>query len=126
VYTHPGSTSGIFFHTKYAENGRPAFGYEAQINASRSGESKTGSLVGHSEVETASHRDNEWFSYYIKVEGKQVVVKVNDEIINEYSEPDGVEGPSRLHWGTIGLEATGEDSVVYFRNPMIRLLPDTE
>ena len=125
VYTRPGSTSGIFFHTKYAENGRPTFGYEAQINASRSGESKTGSLVGRSEVETASHRDDEWFTYSIKVDGNKVTVKVNDEIVNQFSEPDDEEGPRRLRWGTIGLEATGEDSLVYFRNPMIRLLPDS-
>ena len=69
-YTYPGSASGVYFHTRYKEEGPPTFGYEAQINASRAGESKTGSLVGASEVETAPHGDNEWFSYYIKVDGK--------------------------------------------------------
>ena len=124
VYTHPGSASGVYFHTHYEEEGPPAFGYEAQINASRAGESKTGSLVGASEVQTAPHGDNEWFSYYIKVDGKKVTVEVNGETVNEFTEPADVDGPASLHRGTIGLESVGSDSRVDFRNPMIRLLPD--
>ncbi len=124
VYTHPGSASGVYFHTHYEEDGAPAFGYEAQINASRDGESKTGSLVGASEVKTAPHGDNEWFSYYIKVDGKKVTVKVNGETVNEFTEPADVDGPASLRRGTIGLESVGSDSRVDFRNPMIRLLPD--
>ena len=124
VYTHPGSASGVYFHTKYEEDGPPAFGYEAQINASRAGESKTGSLVGASEVKTAPHEDNEWFSYLIKVDGKKVTVKVNGETVNEFIEPADVDGPASLRWGTIGLESVGPDSRVHFRNPMIRMLPD--
>lgn len=124
VFTHPGSASGVYFHTRYEEEGPPAFGYEAQINASRAGEGKTGSLVGAREVRTAAHEDNEWFSYYIKVDGKKVTVKVNGETVNEFTEPTDAGGPARLHRGTIGLEAVGSDSRVHFRNPMIRILPD--
>jgi len=126
VYTYPGSASGVYFHTRYKENGPPTFGYEAQINASRAGESKTGSLVGVSEIETAPHRDNEWFTYYIKVDGRNVTAKVNNETVNEFTEPADAAGPASLHRGTIGLESVGSDSRVYFRNPMIRLLPDQE
>ena len=124
VYTHPGSASGVYFHTHYEEDGRPAFGYEAQINASRDGESKTGSLVGASEVKTAAHGDNEWFSYYIKVDGNKITVKVNGETVNEFTEAADADGPASLRRGTIGLESVGSDSRVHFRNPMIRLLPD--
>ncbi len=124
VYTYPGSASGIYFHTRYEEDGPPASGYEAQINASRAGESKTGSLVGASDVDTAPHGDNEWFNYYIKVDGNKVTVKVNGQTVNEYTEPADVDGPASLHRGTIGLESVGPDSRVHFRNPMIRLLPD--
>jgi len=124
VYTHPGSASGIYFHTRYKEDGPPTYGYKAQINASRTGESKTGSLVGVRDVKTAPHGDNEWFSYYIKVSGKKVTVKVNGETVNEFTEPADVDGPASLHRGTIGLESVGSNSRVMFRNPMIRLLPD--
>ena len=124
VYTYPGSASGIYFHTHYEEEGPPGVGYEAQINASRAGESMTGSLVGASEVETAPHGDNEWFNYHIKVDGKNVTVNVNGETVNEFTEPADVDGPARLRRGTIALESVGADSRVYFRNPMVRLLPD--
>lgn len=124
VYTHSGSASGIYFHTRYEEDGRPAFGYEGQINASRPGESKTGSLVGVSEVNTTPHRDNEWFNYYIKVDGNKVTVKVNGKTVNEFTEPANARGPASLRHGTIGLESVGSDSRVQFRNAMIRLLPD--
>ena len=124
VYTYPGSAAGVYFHTRYKEEGPPSFGYEAQINASRAGESMTGSLVGASEVKNAPHGDNEWFSYYIKVDGKKVTVKVNGETVTEFTEPENADGPASLHRGTIALESVGSDSRVYFRNPMIRPLPD--
>ena len=84
----------------------------------------TGSLVGASEVETAPHGDNEWFSYHIKVDGKNVTVNVNGETVNEFTEPADADGPASLRRGTIALEGVGSDSRVYFRNPMVRLLPD--
>tara|TARA_B100001057_G_scaffold227214_1_gene227594 strand:- start:399 stop:1967 length:1569 start_codon:yes stop_codon:yes gene_type:complete len=124
VYTYPNSASGVYFHTRYKENGRPTYGYEAQINASKRGEAKTGSLVGVNEVKTAAHKDNEWFSYYIKVDGNKVTIKVNGEIVNEFTEPDDVIGPASLGRGTIAFEAIGSNSRVMLRNPMIRLLPD--
>lgn len=124
VYTYPGSASGVHFHTRYKEDGRPNFGYEAQINASRAGESKTGSLVGVSELETAPHDDNEWFTYHIRVDGRTVTIKVNGETVNTVTEPADAEGPATLNRGTIALESVGADSRVYFRNPMIRLWPD--
>lgn len=124
VYTEPGSASGIFFHTRYEEDGTPAYGYEAQINASRDGESKTGSLIGASEVQTAAHADEEWFTYHIKVDGNTVTTKVNGETVNEFVEPANAQGSGTLNRGTIGFESVGADSRVMFRNPMIRLLPD--
>lgn len=125
AYTYPGSASGVYFHTRFKEGGPPTFGYEAQINASRAGESKTGSLVGKSDVNSAAHGDNEWFSYHIKVDGKKITVKVNGEVVNEFTEPSDADGPGKLNRGTISLESVGADSRVYFRKPMIRLLPDT-
>ena len=124
VLTHPGSSSGIYFHTRYEEDGIPAFGYEAQINATRDAESKTGSLVGVNEVDSAAHSDNEWFSYYIKVDGDTVTIKVDGETVNEFTEPADADGPGSLGRGTIGLAAVGGDGRVEFRNPMIRLLPE--
>ena len=124
VFTYPESTSGIYFHTRYREEGEPAFGYKAQINGSRDGESKTGSLVHASELTNAPHEDNEWFTYYIKVDGNDIQIKVDGDVVNEYTQPSDTAGPASLNWGTIGIESAGSDNRVYFRNPMIRLLPD--
>jgi hypothetical protein len=124
VYTYPGSASGIFFHTRYKEDGNPTYGHKLQINASRSGVSKTGSLVGVKEVTTTPHVDNEWFTYYVRVKDNTVTVKVNGEVVNEYTEGPGVSGPASLNWGTIAYQAVGSDSRVRLRNPLIRQLPD--
>ena len=124
VMTHPGSASGVYIHTRYEEDGEPAHGYEVQINASRDGEGKTGSVVGASAVTDASHGDEEWFNLHIKVHGNKVAVKVNGETVNEFTEPADASGPGSLGHGTIGFQAAGGDSRVEFRNPMIRLLPD--
>ena len=75
-------------------------------------------------MKTVSHKDNEWFSYYIKVDGKTVTIKVNGETVNEFTEAADADGPGSLGRGTIGLASVGGDSRVEFRNPMIRLLPD--
>lgn len=124
VYTHPESASGIFFHTRYKEDGNPTYGYEAQINSSRSGESKTGSLVGVKELTDTLHRDNEWFTYYIKVIDNTVTIKVNGEVVNEFTEEASVSGPASLSWGTIGFESVGSNSRVHLRNPLMKILPD--
>jgi type 1 glutamine amidotransferase len=124
VYTYPGSSSGIYFHTRYEEHGTPDVGYEAQINASRDGESKTGSLVGVREVNSSPHEDREWFTYHVKVDRKEITVKVDGEVVNEYTRSSDAEGRGNSDWGTIGFQSSGGDSRVYFRDPMIRLWSD--
>jgi hypothetical protein len=123
VYTFPESTSSIFFHTRYEENGDPVTGYRAQINAGNGNMNKTGSLESYSDVEISNHKDEEWFNYYIKVNGNQVTIKVNDEIVNDYTLSKDVDS-NNVKWGTIGLHSSGSDNKVLFKNPMIRLLPD--
>lgn len=40
----------------------------------------------------APHEDEEWFTYFIKVEGKYITFKVDGETVMEYSEPEDREG----------------------------------
>src|SRR5436305_15058922 len=44
VMTFPHANSGIYFHTKYQEEGWPDQGFEAQVNATHEDWKKTGSL----------------------------------------------------------------------------------
>lgn len=125
VYTYPKANSGIFFHTQYQETGWPRIGYEAQVNATHGDPRKTGSLYAVQDVmDIAPHSDNEWFDYYIRVDGKEITFKINGEVVNQFTEPDDREGTIRLSRGTIALQAHDPESRIYYRNIKVRLLPD--
>ncbi|MEX1262050.1 MAG: DUF1080 domain-containing protein [Balneolaceae bacterium] len=123
VYTYPSANSGIFFHTEYQEEGWPAHGYEAQVNATHSDPIKTGSLYSVENVmDNAPHEDNEWFTYTIKVDRDYIEFKVDGETVMEFTEPEDREGDIRLSSGTIALQAHDPDSRIYYRNIEIRPL----
>ncbi|MEC8162828.1 MAG: family 16 glycoside hydrolase, partial [Planctomycetota bacterium] len=58
---------------------------------------------------------------HITVKGNHVVVKIDDKVVVDYTEPDDIEGTVRLSEGTIALQAHDPGSTVYFRN--IRIKP---
>jgi hypothetical protein len=125
VYTYPGANSGIFFHTRPKDEGPPTYGYEADINTIEGDESKTGELnPGETIPGDLPHELHEYFEYYIQVDGNQITTKVNGETVAAYTEPDDQEGTHSLGRGTIGLQSTEADGIVYFRNLLIRTWPD--
>jgi len=129
VMTTPGSNSGIYFHTIYQQEGWPAKGYEVQVNNSQSDWRRTGSLYGIQDVKEVYVKDNEWYTEYIKVEGKRVVVKLNDKTVVDYTEPDNVQREKGsegrvLSGGTFALQGHDPNSKVYFKNIMVKVLPD--
>jgi hypothetical protein len=129
VMTTPGSNSGIYFHTVYQQEGWPARGYEVQVNNSQSDWRRTGSLYGIQDVKEVYVKDNEWYTEYIKVEGKRVIVKLNDRTVVDYTEPDNVKRDNGsegrvLSSGTFALQGHDPKSKVYFKNIMVRVLPD--
>jgi Domain of Unknown Function (DUF1080) len=129
VMTTPGSNSGIYFHTIYQERSWPKKGYEAQVNNSQSDWRRTGSLYGIQDVKEVFMKDNEWFTEYIKVEGKRVIIKLNDKTVVDYTEPStmqreaGNEGRI-LSSGTFALQGHDPNSKVSFKNIMVKVLPD--
>lgn len=121
--TTKGSNAGIFFHTEYQKDGWPGVGYEAQVNASHKDWRKTGSVYSFKDVKESPHRDDEWFTYNIKVEGKKVTISVNGKVVNEYTEADDHEEKTkRLGEGTIGLQAHDPKSLVWFRKLRIKAI----
>lgn len=130
VMTTPGSNSGIYFHTRYQEEGWPSAGYEVQVNNSyRSDPRRTASLYGIEDVRTAPASDGEWFTMYIKVHDGRVVIKVDEETMVDYTEPEGAEraiGEAGLaaSSGTFALQGHDPESTVYYRDVMVRPLPD--
>ena len=125
VMTHPKSNSGIYFHTEYREKGWPGKGYECQVNATHSDRKKTGGLYGCKDVmDTAPHKDKEWFTYYIKVQGKKVTIKINGKVTCEYTEPAGASGGRKLSSGTIALQGHDPGSTVLYKGVKIKPLAD--
>ena len=129
VKTMPGSNSGIYFHTAYQESSWPKKGYEVQVNNSHTDWRRTGSLYGIQDVKEVYVKDNEWFTEYIKVEGKRVIVKINDKTVVDYTEPDNVKREAGdegrvISSGTFALQGHDPNSKVYFKNIQVKILPD--
>ncbi|HEY8535151.1 MAG TPA: DUF1080 domain-containing protein [Vicinamibacterales bacterium] len=127
VMTTPGSNSGMYFHTEYQEHGWPQKGYEVQVNNSHTDPKRTGGLYDVQDNYEAPAKDNEWFTQHIIVRDRRIIVKVNDRVIVDYTEPENVERPPhmkgrRLSSGTIALQGHDPKSVVYYRNIQIKLL----
>lgn len=135
VMAKRGANSGIYFHTAFQDAGWPAKGFEVQINNTYAGDAqyqerrKTGSLYGIRNVYSALARDDEWFRVRIAVRGKQVTVRVKDEVTVDYTEatPPAVDGDYKdrvLSAGTFALQAHDPGSTVSFRKIRVRRLPD--
>jgi hypothetical protein len=119
VMTTPGSNSGIFIHTVYQEEGWPSKGYEIQVNQTHTDKRKTGSVYAIKDVEVETAKDNEWYTQHIIVQGKKITVKINDKVINEYTEGEN----GKLTGGTIALQGHDPKSKVYYKDVMIKVLP---
>ncbi len=128
VKAGPNSNGGIYIHTEYQAEGWPAKGYEAQVNNTHKDWRKTGGLYAIVDVKKAPAKDDEWFHYYIKVDGKRIVIKINGKTTVDYTEPDDVERDEKmkgrvLSHGLIALQAHDPGSKVDFKNIKIKALP---
>jgi hypothetical protein len=110
----------IFIHTAYQETGWPTKGYEIQVNNTHTDWRKTGSIYAIQDVKEAPAKDDEWFTEHIIVQGKKITVKVNDKVINEYTEGEN----GRLSSGTVALQGHDPKSKVFYKDIMIKPLPD--
>ncbi len=129
----PGSNSGVYFHTTFQEKGWPDNGYEAQVNSQlHKDPRKTGSLYAVRDVrDKAPVADEVWFDYLIRVDGKRIVIQVNGVTTADWTEPadwdpttvGGNRPGRRLGEGKIALQAHDPDSVVHFKDILLRPLP---
>ncbi len=128
VMTKPGANSGIYIHTIYQEDGWPDQGYEVQVNNSQEDWKRTGSLYNILDVKETYVKDNEWYTEYIKVEGNRIIVKINDIVVVDYTEPENPLRPKAhvnrlLSSGTFALQGHDPGSVVYYKDIMVKPLP---
>ncbi len=128
VMTTKGSNSGIYFHTTFQQGGWPAKGYEVQVNNSHTDWRRTGSLYAIDDVKEVMVKDNEWFTETITVNGKRIVIKINDKTVVDYTEPENAERSAnealrRISNGTFALQGHDPESKVYFKNLVVKILP---
>jgi hypothetical protein len=127
--TKPNANSGMYFHTKYQAEGWPSAGIEVQVNNTHSDPRKTGSLYRIKDVmNDAPAKDNEWFTQHVIVEGDKVTVKVNDKVVNEWTQPEDFE--RQAGWdkavvseGTFALQAHDPGSEIHYRKVLVKPLP---
>ena len=125
VLTTPGSNSGIYFHTQYQETGWPDKGFECQVNTTHSDRKKTGGLYDVQDVmDDAPSTDDKWFHYYIRVEENHVIIQIDGKTTAAWTQPEDWSMEGRMiDEGTIALQGHDPDSVVYFKNIMIKVIP---
>lgn len=121
VMTLENSNGGIFFHTKVQEEGWPQQGHECQVNNTFERDPrKTASVYRAKDVLEAPAKDNEWFTYNIKVVDRKVTVTINGKVANEYEEAADKAGPMHISEGTFALQAHDPGSTVKYRNIRVK------
>ncbi len=128
VLTKPKANSGVYFHTEFQESGWPSKGYEIQVNNTHTDPKKTAGVYGIKDNLTAPAKDDEWFTLYIKVDGKRIVTKVNDKVISDYTEDESVKRDGQykgrvISNGTFALQGHDPGSEVRYKNLVVRALP---
>ena len=126
VMTEKNSNGGIYFHTKFQEEGWPKYGFEAQVNNSHGDYKRTGSLYDVVNVTETHVPDGQWFTETIIVKGKQIRVKINDKVLFEYNEPADLKAGDKftrkIDEGTFALQAHDPGSTVHFKNIRVKRL----
>ena len=128
VMTLPGANSGMYFHTEFLDEGWPEKGYEVQVNNTHGDQRKTGGLYAIADVlDNSPAKDNEWFTQHILVKDNWIQVRVNGEVVTNYEEPANVLRPEnmrrrKLSSGTIALQGHDPESVIYYKNVMVKII----
>jgi hypothetical protein len=112
---HSGN-SGMYFRTAFG----PGFpkGYEAQVENTSPDPQKTGSLYGICRVTEQKIQDDTWWTEHIVVQGNHVVIKINDQVVTDCTDPQ-----SRYKKGYLALQQHNPGSIVQYRNLMMKPLP---
>ena len=118
-----GGNSGIYFHVKFHEPGWFYDGHEVQIDNTHADPMRTGSLWAVVKLHESPVKDNEWFHMNIRVQGRNVQVRLNGKLVVDYDEPAGIPGPRRISHGYFALQQHDPSGVARFRNVMFRRLP---
>jgi hypothetical protein len=125
VLTKPRANSGIYFHSRYQEEGWPAQGHEAQVNNTSGDPVRTGSLYNVVKIFEAPARDDEWFTQEVIVDGSRIVIKVDGKtIVDHVEDTAAIKDGRKLSAGTFALQAHDPGSEAHYRSIRVKRLPD--
>jgi hypothetical protein len=128
VMTEPNSNGGIYFHTKFQEDGWPSAGFETQVNNTyKPDRRKTGSLYAIKDVmDNSPAKDNQFWTQHIIVKGNTVTIKIDGKTVTEHTiepgEKAGRGSRKKLDEGTFALQAHDPKSVVHYKNIRVKRL----
>ena len=122
------ANSGFYFHTAFQDTGWPDKGFEVQVNNTHGDWKKGAGLYDIMDNKVAPAKDDEWYNMSVRVEGKHVVIKVNDKVITDYTEAaDFKPAPNHLHrviaHGTFAIQGHDPASEVHFKDIVVKALP---
>lgn len=121
--TEQNANSGLFFHTRWQAEGWPGYGLECQINATHEDERKTGSIYGVQDVKEPGHKDGEWVTMKLRVEGDVAKVWLNGVLHNEWKQTaEHTWKKKRINSGTFALQAHDPGSVVRIKSMRAKAL----
>lgn len=122
--TEKNANSGLFFHTRWQAGGWPGYGLECQINATHEDERKTGSIYGVQDVKEPGHKDGEWVTMKLRVDGDQVKVWLDGKLHNEWTQTAAhTWKKKRISSGTFALQAHDPGSMVKIKHLKVKVLP---
>src|SRR5262249_22517668 len=98
-------------------------GFESQVANTHSDPQKTGGLYNIVKVNPSPAKDNQWWTQYIKVDGKHIIVKIDGKTVVDYTEPANVQGPNKIGSGMFCLQGHDPKSTVYYRDIRVKRLP---
>ena len=128
IMTFPKANSGVYFHTKWQEQGWPDNGFEVQVNNSHGDTKRTAGLYDVKDSYEIPAKDHQWFLMEVIVEGKHVVTKVDGKVIIDYTEPENVQAPKGhpgrvISHGTFALQGHDAGSKVLYKRIEVKPLP---
>jgi hypothetical protein len=116
----PGANGGIYFRVSGTRAGNLPGGYEAQVD--RAGDRyPTGSLYN---IRTATEKlvnETEWFEVNIVAIGSRIVIRVNDRVTVDYTDP-----ARKYSAGGLALQSMVAAASVSYRNLRVKHLPEYE
>ncbi|MDB6016583.1 MAG: hypothetical protein JWR19_1072 [Pedosphaera sp.] len=113
---HSGN-SGMYIRAALGE-GWPK-GYEAQVENTSPDKQRTGSLYNFHRVDEQLIQDDIWWTQHVIAIGNRIIIKVNDKIVTDF-----IDEKNTFMAGHLAFQQHNPGSVVEFRNPVVKRLPD--